>query len=115
MGGERGAQNITDLSITCVLKKSSSLNGRAIKRGGGPAIKEKDFFFNFFFLIWWHLKIEIILLYTTYRNMDISPYSLSVGIFTWLLKYFPKNRAILVQKLWEEKNFSLFSQNCLSN
>ena len=29
---------------------------------------------------------------------------MSVGIFTWLLKYFPKNRAILVKKLGEEKN-----------
>jgi len=28
---------------------------------------------------------------------------MSVGIFTWLLQYFPKNRAILVQKLWGEK------------
>ena len=27
-----------------------------------------------------------------------------VGIFTWLLQYFPKNWAILVQKLWGEKN-----------
>ena len=35
--------------------------------------------------------------------MDISRESLSVGIFTWLLQYFPKNRAILVQKLWGEK------------
>jgi len=33
---------------------------------------------------------------------------LSVGIFTWLLQYFPKNRAILVQKLWGEKNLSEF-------
>ena len=29
---------------------------------------------------------------------------MSVGIFTWLLQYFPKNRAILVQKLWGEKS-----------
>jgi hypothetical protein len=29
-----------------------------------------------------------------------------VGIFTWWLQYFPKNRAILVQKLWEEKMLS---------
>ena len=36
---------------------------------------------------------------TTYQNMDISRLSLSVGIFTGLLQYFPKNRAILVQKL----------------
>ena len=28
---------------------------------------------------------------------------MSVGIFTWLLQYFPKNRDILVQKLWGEK------------
>ena len=34
--------------------------------------------------------------------MDISHYSLSVGILTGLLQYFPKNRAILVQKLGEE-------------
>ena len=38
--------------------------------------------------------------------MDISRYCLPVGIFTWLLKYFPKNRAILVQKLGEEKKWS---------
>ena len=36
-----------------------------------------------------------------------------VGNFTWFLQYFPKNRAILVQKLWGEKKvaeirFSLF-------
>ena len=29
-----------------------------------------------------------------------------VGILTWLLQYFPKNRAILVQKLWGEKKLS---------
>ena len=33
---------------------------------------------------------------------------MSVGIFTWLLQYFPKNRAILVQKLWGEKKLSEF-------
>ena len=38
--------------------------------------------------------------------MDISRQSLSVGIFTWLLQYFPKNRTILVQKLWGEKKLS---------
>ena len=32
--------------------------------------------------------------------------SLSVGIFTWLLQYFPKNRAILVKKLGAEKKLS---------
>ena len=31
---------------------------------------------------------------------------MSVGNFTWLLQYFPKNRAILVQKLWGEKKLS---------
>ena len=31
---------------------------------------------------------------------------MSVDIFTRLLQYFPKNRAILVQKLGEEKKFS---------
>ena len=31
---------------------------------------------------------------------------MSVGIFTWLLQYFPKNRAILVQKFWGEKKLS---------
>ena len=30
---------------------------------------------------------------------------MSVGIFTWLLQYFSKNRAILVQKLWGEKSY----------
>ena len=38
--------------------------------------------------------------------MDISLQSLLVGIFTWLLQYFPKNRAILAQKLWGEKKLS---------
>ena len=36
--------------------------------------------------------------------MEISLKSLSVGIFNCLLQYFPKNRAILVQKLWREKS-----------
>ena len=31
---------------------------------------------------------------------------MSVGIFTCLLQYFPKNRTILVQKLWGEKKLS---------
>ena len=35
--------------------------------------------------------------------MDISRKSLSVGI-TWLLQYFPKNRAILVQNCVEKKS-----------
>ena len=50
-------------------KKSSSLNGRAIKRGGGkgPDIKEKELFLK----LCCHLKIRIILLQTT-RNMDIT-------------------------------------------
>ena len=37
--------------------------------------------------------------------MDISRYCLLVGIFTEF-QYFPKNRAILVQKLGEEKKLS---------
>ena len=36
-------------------------------------------------------------------KMDISRQSLSVGIFSGLLQYFPINRDILVQKLEEEK------------
>ena len=36
----------------------------------GQAIKEKRTFFETFFLFCCHLKIKIILLYTTYRNMD---------------------------------------------
>ena len=31
--------------------------------------------------------------------MDISRESLSAGIFTWLLQYFPRNRAILALKV----------------
>ena len=58
--------------------------------------EEKRTFFETFFLFCSHLKIKIILLQTTYRNMDI-----------WtLLQYFPKNRAILVQKLWGVKKLS---------
>ena len=38
--------------------------------------------------------------------MDVSCYSLSVGIFTWLLQYFPQKEAILVRKLWGEKKLS---------
>ena len=44
-----------------------------------------------------HLKIKLFY----FRQL-----SLSVGIFTWLLKYSPKNKAILVQKLWVEKKLS---------
>ena len=38
--------------------------------------------------------------------MDISRLSLTVGIFSWLLQYFPNNRAISVQQKWkgEENN-----------
>ena len=74
--------------------------------GKGRAIKEKRTFFDFFFVFCCHLKIKIILLQTTYRNLEISRKSLSVGIFTWLLQYFPKNRAISVQKRWGEKKLS---------
>ena len=79
-------------------KKSSSLNGWAIKRGGGgkgPAIKEKITFFLNFVAIF---KKK----YFTWDNFIPLKYALSVGIFTWLLQYFPKNRAILVQKLGVE-------------
>ena len=38
--------------------------------------------------------------------MDISHSSLLVGIFSWFLQYFPKNSAILVQKLWGEQKLS---------
>ena len=53
-----------------------------------------------------HLKINIILLQTTYRNMDLSRLSLSVGILSRLYQYFPKNRAILVNKLGAEQKLS---------
>ena len=36
--------------------------------------------------------------------MDISRKGLLVGIFYWVVTIFPKNRAILVQKLGVEKN-----------
>ena len=44
-------------------KKSSSLNGRAIKRGWGkgPAIKEKITFFYLFLKLCCHLKKNILL------------------------------------------------------
>ena len=38
--------------------------------------------------------------------MDISRKSLSVGILIGMLQHFPKNRAILVQKLGAEKKLS---------
>ena len=38
--------------------------------------------------------------------MDISRQSLSVGILSGLLQYFPNNRAILVQKWGAEKKLS---------
>ena len=34
---------------------------------------------------------------------EFSPF---IGIFSWLLQYFPRNGAILVQKLWGEKRVS---------
>ena len=48
--------------------------------------------------------------YFTLNNLskygNITLKFLSVGIFTCLSQYFPKNRAILVQKLWGEKKLS---------
>ena len=62
--------------------------------------KKKELFLKFF-LFCCHLKIKIILLKTTYRNITLK----FVGrYFTCLLKYFPKNRTILVQKLRGEKS-----------
>ena len=39
--------------------------------GKGRAIKEKKLFLKLFFFFCCHLKIKIILLQTTYRNMDV--------------------------------------------
>ena len=83
---------------------------RPLRGGGGKgrATKEKRTFYKTFFSFFCHLKIKIISLQTTYPNIDISRLILSVGAFncTWLLQCFPKNRAILVQKLWGEKKLS---------
>ena len=98
-GGRKSCLNPINLFYLGKLQKKSSSNGQAIKRGGGGkgrAIKEKR---TIFFTVF-TFKNKIILFQTTYRNMDIS--RLLVGIFT-LLQYFPRNRAILVQKLWGDK------------
>ena len=66
---------------------------RPLRGGGGVKagpLRKKELFLKLFFLFCCHLKMKIILLKTTYRNM---------GIFTCLLQYFPKSEAILVQKL----------------
>ena len=76
-------------------------------RGGGGkdlAIKEKITFLKTFILFCCHLKIVVILLKTTYRNMDIITSKFVGRYFYWVVTIFSKNRAILVQKLGEEKN-----------
>ena len=88
-------------------KKRSSTNGQAIKRGGGKgrAIKEKRTFLKLFFIMLPFKNKN----YFTVDNLSKYGHitlSLSAGIFTWLLQYFPKNRAILVQKMWGEKKLS---------
>ena len=73
--------------------------------GKGRAIIKKELFFKLFFIL---LPFKN----KNYFTLDnLSKYGhitlkLSVGIFTWLLQYFPKNRAILVQKLWGEKKLT---------
>ena len=72
--------------------------------GKGRAIKEKITFFKTFFFILLPFKNK------NYFTLDnLSKYE-NIALkfvgryFTCLLKYFPKNRAILVQKLWGEKS-----------
>ena len=57
--------------------KNSTTNGQAFKRWGRgvrawPLRKKELFLKLFLFLFCCHLKIKIMLLLTTYRNMDIS-------------------------------------------
>ena len=62
---------------------------RPLRGGKGRAIKEKRTFFETFFFILLPFKNKH---YFTLDNLSKYGYitlSLSVGIFTWLLQYFP--------------------------
>ena len=83
------------------------LKARPLRGGGkGRDIKEKITFLKTFFFILLPFKNKI---YFTFDNLSKYGHitlKFVNGIFTWLLQYFPKNRAILVQKLWGEKKLS---------
>ena len=58
-------------------RKVPSLVAGPLRGGGGGGVKagplrKKELFLKLFFLFCCHLKIKIILLKTTYRNMDTS-------------------------------------------
>ena len=98
-------------------KKNPPLMAGPLRGGGGGkgrAIKEKRIFNETFFILL-PLKIKIILLQYFRQLIVIWKYHVkvcrqqgtwSVGIFTCLFQYLPKNRAILVPKLQEEKKLS---------
>ena len=70
--------------------------------GKGPAIKEKITFFLTFFLILLPFKKNYFTL-DNLSNYEHITLKFVIGIFTWLLQYFPNNRAILVQKIGGRK------------
>ena len=62
---------------------------------GGKGSAINDFFYC-------HLEIKIILLYTTYRNMDGHiKLKFASRYFYWVVTIFSKNRDILVEKMGE--------------
>ena len=73
-------------------------------RGGGVKagpLRKKELFFMF--LPFNNKNYFTLDNLSKYGNITLS---LSVVIFNCLLQYFPRNRAILVQKLWGEKKLS---------
>ena len=80
--------------------------------GGGVAlpIRKKLIYFLTFCLLCCQLEITNILLYTTYRHMDIT-LKLTVGMFTGLLQYFPKERVLS----WIGQNWHDVKMECVHN
>ena len=94
------------LSLGKLQQKIIFLMAVPLRGGGGKGLK----FIKIFFC---HLKIKNILLINL-STMDISPFSLSVDIFTVFLQYFPENKAILVQKLGGGEFQNPFSGYCIT-
>ena len=74
-------------------------------------------------IVWWSFGVVALLQIVAISLVDNQRVDIYIGlqlymdtrkivanpphpIFTWLSQYFPKNRAILVQKLWGEKKLS---------
>ena len=94
-------------SIREAAKKIPPLMAGPLRGGGGKgrAIKEKNFFWNFFFNFVTTKKWKLFYLgdLSKYGNITLK---FAGRYFYLLVTIFPKNRAILVQKLLGEKKLS---------